>query len=467
MSRLKLRSWKTAAVMVVASAAVAVSASGSMAASSQAKAVRVAIMTDCKGAFAFGYEIDIGGAQAAFANFAHGKAKNKNKPSAGMTGIRVGRTPIQIVGYGCGNDTVPVAVTETKRLMEKLRADVMVGPLSGDEAVYVANYAKAHPTKTFIIGTAGSQDPTMQIHPRNMFRYHGDGAQWNAGAGEIAYKVLGWRKAAIIEDDYSFGWTSAAGFIADFCAVGGQIVKRVFAPLNTTDYAPYIRQLPPPNQIDGLFSTIGGTGTAASLKAYEQAFGKVDPKKYLGNLFSSFLGADKVVAPKVVGSYVGGFGTAAGLKTPVADAYRKRVLSIYPKLPTDDGFVYNYYNAAWALVQGLTKSGGALGARLDAAMPRTIRPGFQISNGGVLHLDSRRQAIQDQYQLQLVKNADGSIGPQVVAFVPNVDQSFGGLFKPSSPPPGRTQPPCVKTKTPWQGKIRVVKNGKITSQFLK
>jgi branched-chain amino acid transport system substrate-binding protein len=436
-------------------------------ASSKAKPVKVAIMTDCKGAFAFGYEIDIGGAQAAFAQYAHGKAKNKNKPSAGMTGIRVGTTPVQIVGYGCGNDTVPLAVSETKRLMEKLGADVMVGPLSGDEAVYVANYAKAHPTKTFIIGTAGSQDPTMQIHPRNMFRYHGDGAQWNAGAGEIAYKVLGWRKAAIIEDDYSFGWTSAAGFIADFCAVGGQITKRVFAPLNTTDYAPYIRQLPPPNQVDGLFSTIGGTGTAASLKAYEQAYGKVDPKKYLGNLFSSFLGADKVVAPKVVGSYVGGFGTAAGLKTPVANAYRKKVLSVYPKLPTDDGFVYNYYNAAWALVQGLTKSGGAVGAKLDAAMPRAIRPGFQVSNGGVLHLDSRRQAIQDQYQLQLVKNADGSIGPQVVAFVPNVDQSFGGLFKPSSPPPGRTQPPCVKTKTPWQGKIRAVKNGKITNQFIK
>jgi branched-chain amino acid transport system substrate-binding protein len=466
MRRLKLRSWRTAAVMVVACAAVAVWATGSTA-SSHARPVRVAIMTDCKGAFAFGYEFDIGGAQAAFAQYAHGKAKNKNKPSAGMTGIRAGSTPIQIVGYGCGNDTVPLAVSETKRLMEKLKADVMVGPLSGDEAVYVANYAKAHPTKTFIIGTAGSQDPTMQIAPRNMFRYHGDGAQWNAGAGEIAYKVLGWRKAAIIEDDYSFGWTSAAGFIADFCAVGGQIVKRVFAPLNTTDYAPYVRQLPPPNQIDGLFSTIGGTGTAASLKAYEQAFGKVDPKKYLGNLFSSFLGADKVVAPKVVGSYVGGFGTAAGLKTPVADAYRKKVLSVYPKLPTDDGFVYNYYNAAWALVQGLTKSGGALGAKLDAAMPRTIRPGFQISNGGVLHLDSHRQAIQDQYQLQLVKNADGSIGPKVVAFVPNVDQSFGGLFKPSSPPPGRTQPPCVKTKTPWQGKIRVVSNGKITTQALK
>ena len=35
-----------------------------------------------------------------------------------MTGINVGSTQIKIVGYGCGNDTVPLAVTETKRLME-------------------------------------------------------------------------------------------------------------------------------------------------------------------------------------------------------------------------------------------------------------------------------------------------------------------------------------------------------------
>ena len=40
-------------------------------------------------------------------------------------------------------------------------------------------------------------------------------------------------------------------------------------------------------------------------------------------------------------------------------------------------------------------------------------------------------------------------------------------FKPTSPPPGRTQPPCVKTTTPWQGKIRVVKNGVITNTTIK
>ena len=64
-------------------------------------------------------------------------------------------------------------------------------------------------------------------------------------------------------DDYSFGWTSAAGLIADFCAVGGQIVKRVFPPLNTTDYSSFVRQLPPPDQVDGYFWVVGGTGTGA------------------------------------------------------------------------------------------------------------------------------------------------------------------------------------------------------------
>ena len=33
-------------------------------------------MTDCQGAFGFGYEPDIGGAQAAFGTYAGGKAKD-------------------------------------------------------------------------------------------------------------------------------------------------------------------------------------------------------------------------------------------------------------------------------------------------------------------------------------------------------------------------------------------------------
>ena len=65
-------------------AAIAAITSASSAA--PANAVRVAIMGDCKGAFGFAYELDIGGAQRAFAQFAGGKPMNKKKPSAGMWG---------------------------------------------------------------------------------------------------------------------------------------------------------------------------------------------------------------------------------------------------------------------------------------------------------------------------------------------------------------------------------------------
>jgi branched-chain amino acid transport system substrate-binding protein len=446
-----------------------IATSGSMAARSAPAVIKIAIMTDCQGAFGFGYEPDIGGAQAALATYAGGKAKNPKKPSAGMTGITVAGKPVTIVGYGCGNDTPAVGLRETRRLMEQLDADIMIGPLSGDEAVAVANYAKSHLDKTFIIGTAGSQDPTLQIAPRNVFRYHGDGAQWNAGLGEIVYKKLGWRRAAIIMDDYSFGWTSAAGIIADFCSVGGQITKRVFPPLNTQDYAAYIRQLPPPNSVDGYFWVIGGSATGTALRAFEQAYGPLDPKKHAGNLFFAFLGNFQQVAPRLVNAYVGGFGTGPGLKTAQAKGYEGRVAKTYPGLNGGnyaDGFVYNYYNAAWAMVQGLQKSGGAVGSALQRGLPRSLKSGYEVSDGGTVKLDSNRQAIQDQYPLQIQK-VGGKLVTSIVGYVPNVDQSFGGLFKKSSPPPGRTQPACAKKKTPWQGKIKVVTNGRITNAVIK
>src|SRR5258705_2589712 len=123
MSKASLRSWRIAVPLLVVVIGLTVAASASFA-SSKAGVIRVAIMTDCKGAFSFGYDYDIGGAQAAFAQYAHGKVKNKNKPSAGMTGINVAGKQIKIDGYGCGNDKGPTAGNETQSLMGKLNADV-------------------------------------------------------------------------------------------------------------------------------------------------------------------------------------------------------------------------------------------------------------------------------------------------------------------------------------------------------
>ena len=428
--------------------------------------IKIAILSDCQGAFGVNYEQDIGGAQSAIAEFAGARPNNKNKPSAGMTGGAIGGHPIKIVGYGCSNDKADTAIRETRRLMERLGADIMIGPLSGDESIAVANYAKAHPTKTVVNGTSGAQDTTLKVQAPNFFRFNGDGAQWNAGIGDLAYKKLGWRKAAIIMDDYSFAWTSAAGMIVDFCGAGGKITKRVFPPLNTTDYSSFARQLPPPNQVDGYFWVVGGSGTIPSLKAFEQAYGKLTAKKVIGNLFFFASGADKQLGPRLNGAYVGGFGSSPDLKGPAVTKYKAILDKWYNKYPpltgtasdhAADGFTYNYYVNAWALMKALKQVGGDISGgqkKLQAALAKmTLDAAY-----GKIHLDQNRQAVQDQYSYQMLVKAGAPV-VTTVQKIPQVDQSFGGTFTASTPAPGRTFPPCKKYNLPWLGKERPVVNG--------
>ena len=72
-------------------------------------------------------------------------------------------TPVALAStftdYACGDDTPGTILKEIRRLMVQQDADVMVGPLSGDEAVATANWAKSHLDKTIIIGTAGFAGP--------------------------------------------------------------------------------------------------------------------------------------------------------------------------------------------------------------------------------------------------------------------------------------------------------------------
>ena len=74
------------------------------------------------------------------------------------------------------------AVQEIRTLVEQDGANVVIGPLSGDEAIAVANYAMDHPDVTFIDGIAGARTRRCRCRP-NFFQFHGDGAQWNAGLG--------------------------------------------------------------------------------------------------------------------------------------------------------------------------------------------------------------------------------------------------------------------------------------------
>src|SRR5215208_5317523 len=314
--------------------------------------IKVGVLSDCEGAFGSFFEPTASGFNQALIDAAGAKASG-SKPSDGIEGATVAGKKIEIVGYGCSNDTADKAIEETRRRMEQEDADILVGPLSGDEGIAVANYAKEHPDKTFINGIAGAQDATLKVQAPNFFRFHPDGAQWSAGLGDYAYNDLGWKKAAIIGDDYSFPYTSLAGFVAEYCAIGGNITKRVWAPLGEKDYSSFISQLP--DDVDGLYVGIGGSGLINFVKQYQQQKGRVDTERMMGNVFWD----DPLVLKEVGKSLVGGATaamTAADSDEPAVQKYSEDLKAAYGDEIAGLGpsvFTYGYYLDMVGLIKGL------------------------------------------------------------------------------------------------------------------
>jgi branched-chain amino acid transport system substrate-binding protein len=422
--------------------------------SEQGGTIKVGFLSDCEGDFGSFFEPTISGAHLALIRYAGAKPSG-SKPSDGITGAKIAGKNVEVVGYGCSDATADKAIEETRRLMEQKDADVMIGPLSGDEGIAVANYAKEHPDKTFVNGIAGAQDATLKVRAPNFFRYHPDGAQWSAGLGDYAYNDLGWKTAAIIGDDYSFPYTSLAGFVAEFCAIGGQITKRVWAPLGEEDYSSYISQLP--DDVDGLYVGIGGSGLISFVKQYQEQKGRVDTERMLGNVFWD----DPLVLKEVGKSLVGGATaamTAADANTPEVKKYIADLKTAYGDEIAGAGpsvFTYGYYTGMTALIKGLEAVKGDVSdqKKLQDELAKTTLSGDEAPWGDV-KLDENHQAISDIYVKKIVKDANGDGVPDVQTFrkVPQVDQTFNGFFTPSTPAPDRTNPKCEKGKAPpWVG----------------
>lgn len=431
--------------------------------------VRLGILGQCEGPFGGFHEDTVAGVALALVTYAGATVNSSTSALEGWEGAEVNGTPIELVGIGCGDDTPDTILQEVRQLVEQQGANVVIGPLSGDEGIAVAEYANANPDVTFLSGIAGSQEPTLEVQAPNYFRFHGDGAIWNAGMGDILHNQEGWDTVAVIADDYSFGHTSAAGFIADFCGVGGEVTTRVFPPLGTTDYSSFVAQLPDPDEVDGYFWVVGGTGTQAALEAFVNAKGDLTGDQHAGNLFfnpdlAQALGTD------IAGAYVGGFATPPGdFSTPESEDYLASADDTWETLPSGIaggetteprnaagfGFMYGYYSAGVALVRGLEESGGSPAPdELQSALADlTIELPF-----GDVSLDENRSGVVDVVLSQLVEE-DGEIVQKSVALIPEVDQTFGGTFSTDTPPPSRDFPPCEEADLPWVGNAIPVEDG--------
>jgi branched-chain amino acid transport system substrate-binding protein len=440
-----------ASLVAVVAAAVAMVAAAT-GGSATATPIKIGLLSTCKGPFAPFYEATLLG--AAVAGIDQGGKPVSKKPSDGVKGLTIGGHPVKWY-KGCSDATPDLALAEARRLVEQVGVDILIGPLSGSEGIAVANYSKRQPTKTFSNGTSGAQDTTLKVRSPNFWRFHTDGAQWMAGMGDYAYNTLKWRNVVTIGDDYDFPYTQNAGFVAEFCALGGKITKRIWPPLGTKDYSSYIAQIPK-SGIDGFFLTVGGTGTVAFVKEYSQlATGSLSKKILFGSV-----ALDPVVVKELGDRVVGGVtgtDTAADSGNPLTKKYLAEAKKYYPDLGAGAGSLFStdYWNATWPVLQALKVVKGDLSdkqVKFHAALNAIGAKGFN-SVQGPIKLDGNRQAIGNNYLIQLT-----SLNPETyktLRTIPATDQSFSGFFTTKTPTPGRNSPACVKKTPPsWVGKYQ-------------
>ncbi len=417
--------------------------------------IKVGLLSDCGGPFSVWFENDIAGTHLALSEW--GAVPAGENPSDGLaTNAVVAGREIQIVGYGCSDATPDKAIEETARLVEQLGAELFIGPLSGDEGIAIANYALEHPEVTFVNGTSGAQDTTLDVQAPNFFRFNTDGAQWSAGLGDYAYNVLGWRTAAIIGDDYSFPYTSLAGFVTEFCALGGQITARVWPPIEESDFSSWVPQIP--EDVDGVYAAIGGSALLPFIKEMDAA-GRLDPAKIMGNVFWGDPQLTLEFGDKLAGAVTAG-PTFPDSPDPKAAAYHDALAALYPNQAGfgPSVFVYNYYNNMKALMTALEQVGGDLSDG-HAALREALANVVLDAPYGTIKLDENRQAIADNFVGQIVPDVtgDGIADVKTIRIIHDVDQAFGGLYTKEGESFSRTEPPCVSgTPPPWVGNYEEV-----------
>ncbi|MBB4846237.1 branched-chain amino acid transport system substrate-binding protein [Paucibacter oligotrophus] len=376
-----------------------------LAAGAQAQNIRIGVLATLDGPLALLGQDSMRGAELAVDEF----------------NGQIGTRKIELVKES-SNAKPDVAVAKAKKLIEQDKVDFMIGPLSGSEGLAVKEYAKTVPAKTFINGTSAAQELTLRDPAPNMFRFTGDGAQWQAGLGTYVYDVKKYKRVVLVSEDYSFPYSQVAGFAAEFCAKGGKIVEKFWVPLGTKDFSSVIAKIP--SGIDAIYIIVSGADAVNFLTQYQQSGGKLP-----------LIGGTPTVDRNVLSTKGGFRKTAIGVVTagPLSegndDPQWVSLVKAYQKKFPDGlgspsfGALTYYVNMKAALTALATVKGDMNDdqKQFRAALQATVVD----TPMGRVSLDANRQGIVDNFISEVAENADGALHLKLVARAKGINQTLG------------------------------------------
>jgi len=155
------------------------------------------------------------------------------------------------------------AKTKAQELVERNKVDVIVGPLAAFELLAITDYIAE--AKVPMLSLAAADDMTQRKPNPFFIRASATSSQCNHPLADYAAKEMKLKAVAEITEDFAFGYEQAGGFQRVFEDVGGKIVQKIWPPLVTADYTPYLAQI---SDVDGVWNGFAGSNPVKFMKQY-------------------------------------------------------------------------------------------------------------------------------------------------------------------------------------------------------
>src|ERR1700742_4767532 len=156
--------------------------------------------------------------------------------------------------------------TKAQELVERDKVDVILGPLAAFELLAISDYIKEQKMPT--LSLAAADNLTQRMPNPYLLRASATSSQAMQPMGHYAATELKLKRVACISEDFAFGYEQMGGFQAAFAKDGGCVVNKLWPPLVTPDYTPYIAQI---SDCDGVCQGFAGSNPLRFMKAYASA----------------------------------------------------------------------------------------------------------------------------------------------------------------------------------------------------
>jgi branched-chain amino acid transport system substrate-binding protein len=325
--------------------------------------------------------------------------------------MKAGGRPVQLIVEDTEGKPQE-GLRQARKLVESDQVDLLLGVLSSAVGTAMKDYVGR--AKKVWVTTGAAADGIFKKKNRNPYAFRSSLSTWqgnNPMGTWLASQNI--KRVLLTGPDYSMGHEAVDAFRGSFEVAGPKIETAIFAPLNTTDYAPFLTEIKR-KEPEVVYASYAGSDAVRFVQQYA-AFGlsKSIPLTGYGYISEEDVIEAAGAASKGIRS---GLNWAYGIDTAENKEFVDRYLKTYKAVPTVDsvaGYVgAQVVHAAIEYLNGDVTSQDRLSEAVGRVRINTPR--------GPISFDPETNNVIQTIYVREVADFSGSLHNRVIATYPDI-----------------------------------------------